>query len=489
MFIFKKIIITLIVLFSIVSALSPVCVCAESIWERRAKGTTIEKQEEKNSPESFSSSRAASYENELEPEAILIPDQYGTVIETHEGTNGKLIVHVQDAHMNYEAQKNEAAIIESLITDYGLNLILLEGRFTDENFDYVRERELLHARIEKADKLLKKGFINGIDYLNIASNYEMLIKPIEEKELYEKNINSLWFIDEFKGEADRYISRFIVAADRLKSSLYNADLKELDMKKTAYDTEKIDLLEYYEYMFFKAKEVDIPLYTFPNFTNLVRAGELEEKIDMVAIRDGSASDGEMNAYEEYLELTRNLNISDLFKEEPLLEGVLQDVLADNYDQKRLFRISRALSIIKNLLMIKVVPEEYRYFQENKRDFDPGFWSKFLEEKAEEAGITINLPADYSVISDNLPKIEKFYGLAAERNRVFLGKTEKHLARENMNTAILVAGGFHTPALTRLLKDNGYSYVVVSPKVTTETNDAMYRTALKRGTSFNANGTN
>jgi len=64
----------------------------------------------------------------IDPFDIFIPDQYGTIIETYKGTNGKLIVHIQDAHANYEGQRNLASILEVLITDYDLELILREGR-------------------------------------------------------------------------------------------------------------------------------------------------------------------------------------------------------------------------------------------------------------------------------------------------------------------------------------------------------------------------
>ena len=59
------------------------------------------------------------------------------------------------------------------------------------------------------------------------------------------------------------------------------------------------------------------------------------------------------------------------------------------------------------------------------------------------------------------------------------KTHERMERDNVNLAVLIAGGFHTPTLTKLLKDDGYSYVVVSPKVTTETDEELYRATLRR----------
>jgi len=450
---------------------------AASIWERRKKAVQdIKEVEPSSAPIQETQEQPSKYS--LDPEDIIIPEQYGTIIETHRGANGKLIVHVQDAHCNYEGQINSAKIIESLVKDYGLYLILGEGHINDGDYKYLRDRSALDDRKEVAEGLVRDGYFTGINYLDLATDHPTKIRGIEDKGIYDAHIDSLWKIDGFKEVATEYVNKLIAASDAVKPKIYNKELLALDAKKKDYDAEAIDLLEYYEYLYKKAEANEIPLYTFPNFQNLIKASELERKIDLVKIRDGSASAEEMALYNEYIEATRDLNINELFKEEPLLEDVVQDTLAVNHDQKKLIRISKALSIVKNLLRIKVVPEEYKYFTDNKKDFDPRFWVDFLKEKSRDKGISADIPTNHYIISDNLSKIEKFYSIAAEREKVFLKKTNEHLKSEDTNLAALVAGGFHTPTLTNLLADAGYSYIVVSPRVTTETDDELYRWALK-----------
>jgi len=456
---------------------------AASIWDKRKQAVQGMK-EKAQKPKvvepayDYEEKIDTAFDTSLDPEDIIIPDQYGTIIETHRGTNGKLIVHIQDAHCNYGGQMNSAKIIESLIEDYDLNLILGEGHINDGDYKYLRDRASLEDRIEVADGLVRDGYFTGINYLDLAADYATKIQGLEDKTLYDAHVDSLWEIDKFKDMASEYVEELIVVSDLVKPHIYNEDLLDLDGKKKDYDSENIDLLEYYEYLYQKAGEQDIPLYTFPNFQNLIKTSELEKKIDLVKVRDGSATDEEMGLYSEYLEATKDLNINELFKEEPLLEDVVQDTAAVNYDQKKLLRVSKTLSIMKNFLKIKVVPEEYKYFIDNKTDFDPKFWADFLREKSEELSISADVPNNHYIISDNLAKVEKFYSIANERDRVFLKKTNEHLEREDVNLAVLVAGGFHTPTLTDLLVDAGYSYIVVSPKVTTETDNELYRWALK-----------
>ena len=45
------------------------------------------------------------------PEKVVIPREYGIVKSKYAGKGGKLIVHIQDAHCNFEAQSNIAGIL------------------------------------------------------------------------------------------------------------------------------------------------------------------------------------------------------------------------------------------------------------------------------------------------------------------------------------------------------------------------------------------
>jgi len=474
----QKIVLFLLIFVSVVILCSPLY--AESIWEKRKSRVQdiVNPKETVGPAEAIDEILETQDIDVIDPSEIFIPEQYGTIIETHRGTNGKLIVHIQDAHANYEGQINSASIIKSLIEDYDLNLILGEGHINDGDYKYLRDRSSLEDRIEVADGLVKDGYFTGINYLDLATDYATKIQGLEDKALYDAHVDLLWEIDKFKDMAGEYVEKLIVTSDLIKPHIYNKELLDLDSKKKDYDSENIDLLEYYAYLYQKAEEQGIPLYVFPNFQNLIKASELEKKIDLVKVGDGSASGEEMDLYSEYTEATKELNVNELFKEEPLLEDTVQDTVAENQDQKKLLRISKALSIMKNFLKIKVVPEEHEYFIANKKDFDPKFWVDFLREKSEELSVSARIPNNHYIISDNLAKVEKFYGIANERDRVFLKKTNDHLEKEDVSLAVLVAGGFHTPTLTDLLTDAGYSYIVVSPKVTTETDDDLYRWALK-----------
>lgn len=374
---------------------------------------------------------------------------------------------------------NLANILESLIKDYELNLILVEGGSTDADFTYLRNRATLEERKEKAEKLLRESIITGEEYLNIASDYPMSFQGIEDRGIYDAHVNALWELDGFKDVAGEYIDKLIAVSDILKPRIYNKDLLGLDKAKKAYESEKTDLLTYYRYLYDTAETKAVSLSGFPNFINIIKASELEKKIDLEKIKQGKATSEEIKLYKEYVEVSKNMDVNKLFKEEPLLEDTVKEALATNSEQETLIKISKALSIMKDLLNIKVVPEEYDYFVNNKRDFDSKMWVSFLREKADFYNLNLKIPNNSYVINYNLKKIEEFYRLAEERDKVFLEKAEDRIKKDDVEIAVLIAGGFHTPRLTQSLADRGYSYIVISPKITKETDETFYRSTLRR----------
>ena len=470
--------------FFVISAIGISLSYAETIWEKRQKALKgietqkIEASEEEVKPQP----KITAEEPSLDPSdltAITIPDQYGSIIDTHEGTNGKLIVHIQDAHANYEAQKNIAGIIESLLNNYKLNLVLMEGKVTDRDFKYLRYRAPLDVRKEIADNLLKQGVFNGVNYLDLASSYPLLIQGVEDKNLYDTNGVALWDMDKFKDQALEYMTKLASVADSVKAKIYNNDLIELDNAKRDYENETTDLLGYYKILYGLATEKNISMEEFQNFSSLMKVNELEQEKDFTKIKSGKATDEEKKNYSEYQAALKKLNINKLFKEEPLVEAKVQQAVSENDNQRKLYKILKALSITEKMLIIKIVPEEYSYFLENKKDFDPKYWADFLKEKSAELSLGLDVPGNFYVINDNMPTIERFYASAIDREKAFVKKSEDRMKKDNIKSAILIAGGFHTPTLIKLLEDNGYSYIVISPKVATKTDDNLYRETLKR----------
>ncbi|MCX5715590.1 MAG: hypothetical protein NTV07_01770, partial [Candidatus Omnitrophica bacterium] len=103
------------------------------------------------------------------PESIIISENVGRVKEIFRGEPQKLIINIQDAHCNFEAQTNISQILDTLGNNYGLNFVALEGSSGEIDpslFTTFPDEEI---RKEVATYFLKKGKINGAEYLAITS--------------------------------------------------------------------------------------------------------------------------------------------------------------------------------------------------------------------------------------------------------------------------------------------------------------------------------
>jgi len=88
------------------------------------------------------------------------------------------------------------------------------------------------------------------------------------------------------------------------------------------------------------------------------------------------------------------------------------------------------------------------------------------------------PEASSAIDDNLQKLEEFYTLGMSREQAFIKNLDNKLQDSKEQVVVLITGGFHTPGVTRMLKEKGYSYAVVAPVISQRTDSSLYFSVLR-----------
>jgi hypothetical protein len=136
-----------------------------------------------------------------------------------------------------------------------------------------------------------------------------------------------------------------------------------------------------------------------------------------------------------------------------------------------------LDILRRLLTLELTPEDYAYFQANKSKFYTAGWTDFLTENCQKYNLTLALPTS-NVIDENLGKLEEFYQLGVEREKVFIKNIVDKMNKSGEEVAVLITGGFHTPGVTRMLKEKDYSYIVVTPTITQKSDSSIYFSVLR-----------
>ena len=103
------------------------------------------------------------------PTRFEAPLDFSALKEIHQGSNGKLIIHIQDAHSNYSGQKNRAATLDKIMTQYGVSLVLVEGGAHDGTLTPIRNIVPKDICERTAKSLLLEGQIAGEEYLNLTT--------------------------------------------------------------------------------------------------------------------------------------------------------------------------------------------------------------------------------------------------------------------------------------------------------------------------------
>ena len=104
---------------------------------------------------------------ELTVEDIGISIDAGTVKSKYQGKTGKIIVHIQDAHCNYEAQNNINKILDQLSKEDNVRIVAVEGAEGIVDTTWFKAFPDAEIRREVADYFMKKGEITGAEFFSI----------------------------------------------------------------------------------------------------------------------------------------------------------------------------------------------------------------------------------------------------------------------------------------------------------------------------------
>ncbi len=207
-------------------------------------------------------------------------------------------------------------------------------------------------------------------------------------------------------------------------------------------------------------------------------------------------------YAEYLEAFTAVSMEKTLDETAKLEETIYTRLLDNPTSQTLRAIDRYVKLLETAYRIQMTSDEFALFLENTPDFPTISWQAFLNRAMVEEGIADSLIPLEKSLEDGRVALEAFYRAVDERDLAFVknidqlmqhgsriedrgskiaDKKTSLIAIQNPQSSIrlaaLITGGYHTQHLSKLLKEKGYSYVVLSPIVTQATDQAKYEKVL------------
>lgn len=241
-------------------------------------------------------------------------------------------------------------------------------------------------------------------------------------------------------------------------------LSDLVVKSLSYRLAKISSDDYYEYLTNVVETAKFDLKDYPN----------------------------LQKYIEYSKAFHAIDTFELLLEAEQIEDDIKETMYTAKEQKELNKLAKHLRIMTQLYDLSLSKEDVRYYNKHKKEFALKNFTDFIDKHAPklklyftiEAGPTIKAAKKYvpameafsegiEAVDTNRKVTDDFYKYAMIRDDVLVKNTLKKLADDKETACVMVTGGFHTQGVTRQLKDNGYSYIVISPRITENNPDNPY----------------
>ncbi len=452
-----------------------------------------------------------------------IPAQYGHIRKITPAANASshapIVLLVQDIHMNNEAQGNTAKMLQHLMAArQPPALVALEGAFDDlrlERFKKLKGRDALR---QAADYLFRENEISGAVHAGLRSislqhknHTSSRFIGVDDEKRYRANV-----------EAYKQSQKNLLAARgqwaeinqqliQKKHNLLNPALKAFDDTVAAYQNRQISLGKYIETLANNPSQIisgqhiqtfirSLDMESALNFSAVEkeRAQLIEvlvnrlskEKIQELIHTSAAYRTGQIRHTDYYLYLRRlgqkagvdlscfdamrqyiryvmtadTIDAEKLFDDIKSLEQKIYARLIQKPGEERLIRQSLQLHLTRKLMNFSLTPKEWDEYKNQTIDHSP----------IRQTGI---IPSGKNPKTIDLSSFENFYKHAEARDRAMaanlLRKVDcsdqksqiKNQKSPKSPLAVLVAGGFHSPGITKRLAESGITVVNFAPKLT------------------------
>ncbi len=466
-------------------------------------------------PPQLEKSIPASAVTRLTPLFRSLSTAYGSVqkvVVPKTPKSNRTIIHIQDVHMNAEAQQNIEKAVQGLIDGNHVDLIALEGAFAPIDLTAFRSFPQESTR-KVANYLFRENKISGPIYAAFTNPKPVpSIVGIDDPIHYKANVESY---RRSVSEADEYKRRLNSLKDRLaskKKKLFNSLLYDFDLRAQGYRDGHLSLGSYIEFLSQQTSEFS-PAFAEatagkPTIEIFLEAFRLESTLDFAAVEKergrllsqllaklsasqtqglvaasvayqlGNISHADfytrlktlctesgillsrfpaMTSYLQYVLLTDHIDAENLFRDLKKMESKVYASLTQTENEKQLIAESEKLSLTGKLLDFALTKDE---------------WEEYKAVIPAKAGIqALNNPLKMAqdlgpgFRRDDLKSFESFYVEAEARDQAMSENLLKAMNESNAKVAVLVTGGFHSVGIGELIKQAGITMISFAPKIT------------------------
>lgn len=453
------------------------------------------------------------------PALLPIPEEVMTVESQIAGTNGKLIVLVRDAHTNFDAQMNLAKALEFWMDRMPLDLVLSEGASGDVSVDDAAARSgLAPDDLQRAARrMVWDGQLTGHEYWNLLSPKKFSIVGVEDPGLYGSGLKTFGELADTRHRISKDLTSASRAINKLKTRLYPQALTEYEASIAAADGQP-DVLKRSEKLMAlaAASGVDASAERYSNLALLRRLAEAEKTIrfdrlnqefaQLSGVAGGESESGlekmpaqpagllsrietlldaadrkglsranapELASYAGYLRLLGSLDHAALADELDALEREVYAKLLPDATLMTLRELDLYVARTTDGVSVQLDRSGYDRWARVRKEAPTVSWQAFLNDLLIANGCAEDLIPYREELEGAAGPIDEFYQNASDRDRAFADNAERAMESGGASAAVLVAGGYHTLNLIDLLAAEGFSIVVMTPRITISTDRDRY----------------
>ncbi|OVE75418.1 hypothetical protein BVX98_07645, partial [bacterium F11] len=408
---------------------------------------------------------------------------FGSIRHINKGTSDNIILHLQDVHENFEAQKNLSAVVQNLIDHNQVDLVALEGTFGPINLEGFRSYPHKGVLKEVARFLLGEHRISGPIHSALTSSKEIpLVFGVDDPDLYEANVNAVREASLLKEATEEEWREAVQELAAKKKSLFSAPLLNFDQKVESYRKGEMPLSHYLPLL--ASQEADIPIETQSFLETLslesrlnfdrVKAertfliNQLVRKLSQDQISDlsqltqayrlgqiphtafyshlknlckkGGVPLARYPVFQDYLQyvlLSDNINFEKVLTQTRELERVVYTKLVNTPKEKELVEQSRRLYLVGKLIDFALTKDEWEEYKRLTIDHS---------QLTNKDSLITSLNSQSSIVNCQL-----FYRLAEARDKAITQNLLAAIKTHNAKTAVLVTGGFHSKGIIHHLQ--------------------------------------
>lgn len=413
-------------------------------------------------------------------------------------------VLVQDVHAVFSAQKSISQIVSHVESstardNRGDVLIGLEGAYRSFDIDRFRAFRDRPGHELVSELLLKTNLIAGPEFYAFQAEKKPFLWGIETPADYVENVEAYRASHSSIVRVKAVIGSAQAAVEKKGETVFSTGLKNLNRVLAGYDRGDVSITDMVETL-----RVQVPSMNVPEVEKLSRALAIEKQLDFgqverertalvevlvraldsasvqslvsasLGYRSGQISFGAYHHQLKTLVKTHGIRWEGYSSFDQYVKYVL---MAESIDKFKLFD---ELEDMKS----KAVVASARSAQERdvmglaedlrlaarlvRHEFGPAEWNLYQSRRSDLENLSTRLSGLIEGVvgpsKEDLALFERFY-VAADRRNISLTDNLLEKAHEiNSKVMVLVAGGFHTPALESRLKEKGLSVVTITPHI-------------------------